>query len=188
MVRVSTEDRLDMVYCAAHCGHKLSFDVTKNTEKKKRPAHYECLYCKENRYSIRLNMLIEAIVDDLEVLIEEATNDTSKLVKLLKSQYLPTENINELMRAKTEIDKKIQKTFEDYMVGKISQEVYDITLAELNNYNNELEKNISYTKAHLTSTDIDSKMIKDFVKRLKGLALDYNREDLSVFKSLINRI
>lgn len=107
---------------------------------------------------------------------------------MLSDESYSKKDLNTYLSIKSKIDLEIQKDFENNLLGKITNEEYEAQLSTLKAKNEEIEGYIAFVKSSLATSKVDTKNITKFVKSLKDLVLSYSEEDLSLFKSLIDRI
>lgn len=177
-IRTSKIDRFNNIKCS--CGGKLTFNSNRNV--------YICNKCKV--YSINGDKLNKIIENDVRKLIKDITKKTDKVKEAMGiiNEKTVAGDINYYYKCKNQIDSKIELLFEDYILGNMTEEDYNNQLNILKDESDDIEQKINDYKLIKIRNKPLSTNFRLFKEKIKKIKINYSKEDLSIFKSIIDEI
>lgn len=176
--RTSSDDRLKNLKCIN--GHILNYDAAQG--------FYRCVKC--HKQYIKGEKLYKALEIDIKSLIKEISKNPDKVKEamgIVNSKLLECD-FKTLNQKKKKLDNEIQAIVEKYIMGEMEEDIYNSLLAKYNNQNKEYEEKINSFKNNQIRLKPLSKNFRLFVEKIKKIDINYTKEDLSIFKELIEEV
>ncbi|MDE5765482.1 MAG: recombinase family protein [Ruminococcus sp.] len=180
--RLQKKDELNpfsgMVYCA-DCGAKMY--LSRRVNERPEQEHMRCsTYAKDTKectvHYIRTCVLREIVLGELNKLLSAVMENEGEFVQTAMSNSVQKQS-SELAKAKktlkqaekriSELDKLFKRLYEDNVLGKISDERFEILSAEYEEEQKQLKSTVAELSAFIDTSEQKSSDVTEFIKIVK---------------------
>ena len=181
--RLQKKDELNpfsgMVYCA-DCGAKMY--LSRRVNERPEQEHMRCsTYAKDTKectvHYIRTCVLREIVLGELNKLLSAVMENEGEFVQTAMSNSVQKQS-SELAKAKktlkqaekriSELDKLFKRLYEDNVLGKISDERFEILSAEYEEEQKQLKSTVAELSAFIDTSEQKSSDVTEFIKIVKN--------------------